>query len=111
MNLREIDDNFSIAEQIHESDLMILKEAGYTDIVCNRPDYEDPGQPCFAELEAEAVKHGLRTHHLAFDGRDFTPSHIAGLREVLDSAEGKTVAFCRTGNRSLLLWSRVDRDD
>ena len=110
MNLREIDDNFSIAEQIHQHDLAILKEAGYTDVVCNRPDNEDPGQPAFAELEAEAIRIGMKTHHLGFDGQDFRPDHVTGLREVLDGAEGKTVAFCRTGNRSLLLWSRVDAD-
>jgi sulfide:quinone oxidoreductase len=110
MNLREIDDNFSIAEQIHKHDLMLLKEAGYTDVVCNRPDNEDPGQPSFSELEAEAIKIGMKTHHLAFDGRNYSPDHVVGLREVLDGAEGRTVAFCRTGNRSLLLWSRVDAD-
>ncbi len=110
MNLREIDDNFSIAEQIHKHDLMILKEAGYTDVVCNRPDNEDPGQPAFAELEAEAIKIGMKTHHLAFDGRNYSPDHVVGLEEVLNGATGKTVAFCRTGTRSLLLWSRVDTD-
>ena len=110
MNLREIDNKFSIAEQIHKHDLPVLKEAGYTDVVCNRPDNEDPGQPAFAELEAEALKIGMKTHHLGFDGQDYRPDHISGLREVLDDAAGKTVAFCRTGNRSLLLWSRVDAD-
>ncbi len=40
MNLRQIDENFSIAEQVHKHDLPILKEAGYTDVVCNRPDNE-----------------------------------------------------------------------
>ncbi len=108
MNIREIDQHFSIAEQVYLADLGTLAELGYTDVVCNRPDGEDPGQPSFAELEMEAASHGLKLHFLAIDGPNIDPGHIHGLRQVLDEASGKTVGFCRTGNRSLLLYSRVD---
>lgn len=111
MNLREIDAHFSVAEQVYTSDFETLHQLGYTDIVCNRPDGEDPGQPSFAELELEAATHGLRTHYLAFDGKNYSPDHVRGLREVLDGASGKVVAFCRTGHRSLLLYTRVDADE
>ena len=107
MNLRKVSDNYAIAEQIHEDHLPGLAGDGYTDVVCNRPDHEDPGQPSFAELSAAAERHGLSFHHIPIDASGIHGEHEQQLSEVLAAAEGKVLAFCKSGMRSLMLYQRV----
>ena len=107
MNLRKVSDDYSIAEQIHEDHLPTLAGDGYTDVVCNRPDHEDPGQPSFAELSAAAERHGLRFHHIPIDASGIDPTHEERLTGVLAAAEGKVLAFCKSGMRSLRLYQRI----
>ena len=107
MNLRKISDDYSIAEQVHEDHLPGLAGAGFTDVVCNRPDNEDPGQPSFAELSAAAERHGLCFHHIPIDASGVDSSHEERLTIVLSAAEGKVLAFCKSGMRSLMLYQRI----
>ncbi len=107
MNLRQISAAYSIAEQIHEEHLPGLAGDGFTDVVCNRPDYEDPGQPVFAELRAAAERHGLRCHHIPIDAAGIEATHEEQLVGVLAAAEGRVLAFCKSGTRSLMLYQRV----
>lgn len=108
MNLRKVSDDYSIAEQVHEDHLPGLAGAGFTDVVCNRPDREDPGQPSFAELSAAAERHGLRFHHIPIDASGIDGMHEEQLTVVLAAAKGKVLAFCKSGMRSLMLYQRID---
>jgi len=107
MNIRKIHPNFSIAEQIETEHLDDLVRRGFTDIVCNRPDHEDPAQPRFEDLAAAAAAHGLRCHFIPIDGMSVDDDHIEKLSDVLAAARGKVLGYCRTGNRSLKLWSEI----
>ena len=109
MNLRKVSDDYSIAEQIHERHLPDLAGDGYTDVVCNRPDHEDPEQPAFADLSAAAERHGLNFHHIPIDASGIDSLHEEKLSVVLAAAEGKVLAFCKSGMRSLMLYQRVGK--
>ena len=109
MNLRRVSDDYAIAEQIHEDHLQELAGDGYTDVVCNRPDHEDPEQPAFADLSAAAERHGLRFHHIPIDASGIDSSHEEQLSVVLAAAEGRVLAFCKSGMRSLMLYQRVGK--
>ncbi len=82
---------------------------GFTLIVNNRPDGEMIGQPKSAELEKAAQDAGLAYIYLPVDSGGITPHHTGGLERAIDDAQdGKTLAFCKTGVRSLLVWSYAE---
>ena len=56
MNYRTIDPNFAVAGQIQPDQIGALAAAGFKSIVCARPDNEEPGQPSFRQISAEAEK-------------------------------------------------------
>lgn len=107
MNRRDIHDRFSVAEQLFADHFDELVALGFSDVICNRPDHEDPGQPTFADLVAAAEAHELKLHHLPVDGPVVDSSIVVAMRTVLDDADGRVLGFCRTGNRSLMLFERA----
>jgi uncharacterized protein (TIGR01244 family) len=77
---------------------------GFTTIINNRPDGEDPSQPASAEIEAAAHAAGLAYAHIPVRGGP-GPAEVEAVKEVIDSAEGPVLAFCRSGTRSIVTWS------
>jgi uncharacterized protein (TIGR01244 family) len=45
MNIKWIDDRFSVSPQVVPADLAAIKAAGFVAIINNRPDGEEEGQP------------------------------------------------------------------
>jgi uncharacterized protein (TIGR01244 family) len=108
---RQLDDRTLIAGQIKPEDVPTLKELGVTMIVNNRPDGEDVGQPEGDEIEAAAKAAGIEYRHVPI-ARGLGPSDIEEMREAIHQAgEGKLLAFCRSGNRSILSWAVATSED
>lgn len=99
-----IDDTVLIAGQIRPRDVAEAAALGVTMVVNNRPDGEEPGQPAGAELEAAASAAGLGYRHLPVAG-SIAPGQAEAMAAILDAAEGKVLAFCRSGTRSTYLWA------
>jgi uncharacterized protein (TIGR01244 family) len=106
--IRELDDRTLVSGQIDPADLPALKSSGVTVIVCNRPDGEDPGQPTAAAIEAAAEQHGLQFRHVPII-RGIGPADVQSMQEAMEAAEGKLLAYCRSGNRSALTWAVARR--
>jgi uncharacterized protein (TIGR01244 family) len=104
LDLRRVTDRFSVAPQIAPDDVAELRDRGFTLVISNRPDDEDPGQPTGAEIAASAAAAGLEFRHIPVAG-GFPREAVAATAEALDSARGPVFAFCRSGTRSTLLWS------
>ena len=82
--LRRLDDRTSVSGQIRPEDVAGLAEAGVTMLINNRPDGEEPDQPPGADVEA--------------------------MQDALEAAGGgRTLAYCRSGNRSALAWALAMR--
>lgn len=94
---------FSVAPQLSAADIAEAAQEGYTLIVNNRPDGEMFGQPSSADLEAAARAAGIAYAHIPVDRRGVTMSHISALKNALEEAGGKTLAFCRSGARSTVV--------
>ena len=56
---QKLDDSMFVSPQISASDVAVAKEAGFTLIVNNRPDGEEPSAPQGAEMEAAANAAGV----------------------------------------------------
>jgi uncharacterized protein (TIGR01244 family) len=107
--VRKLDDKTLISGQIRPADVAGLKESGVTMIVNNRPDGEDPGQPLAADIEAAAEAAGIAYRFVPIT-RGIGPSDVEAMREAIEAAEGKLLAFCRSGNRSALAWAVARRE-
>lgn len=108
-DLVSIDEKTFVSAQIQSEDLDEIAAEGVKLIVNNRPDGEAPfGQPSAKELEAEAARHGIAFLNLPFTAPTLTPEHVAVFAEALSQADGKILAFCRSGNRSTMIWAAAN---
>ncbi|WP_234026350.1 TIGR01244 family sulfur transferase [Qipengyuania thermophila] len=103
MNIRPIDDTFSVAPQIAPEDLPELARSGYRVLISNRPDGEEEGQPTAQEMRAAANAAGMTFHHIPVSGGAFPEDAVSAFRAVRQGEAKKTLAFCRTGTRAISL--------
>jgi uncharacterized protein (TIGR01244 family) len=99
-----LDEKVLVAGQIEPASLQALAEYGVTMIVNNRPDHEEPGQPTSADMEKAAQAAGLGYRHIPVAG-GLSPDQVARMAEAIDAADGKLLAFCKSGTRSTWLWA------
>lgn len=102
--MRQLDDKVMVSGQIHPSDVAGLKQLGVTMIVNNRPDGEEPGQPLGSAIEEAAREAGIEYRSVPII-RGIGPADAESMAEAFDACEGKLLAFCRSGNRSALVWA------
>ena len=111
MDIRRVDDNFAVAPQVQPDDMQALADAGFTDVMCNRPDGEEPGQPPLAELHAAAEAAGMAFHHVPVSGGAFPEHAVSEFARVRREAKGPLLAYCRSGTRSMTLETLANPDD
>lgn len=100
---KHITQQYSVSEQVTLEDVKTLAEAGVTLIVCNRPDNEEEGQLNFADVAAKAKALHINAVHIPFAGGQMQAEDVVLLQEALENAKN-VHAYCRTGNRSNLIW-------
>ena len=100
----DLDGQTFVAGQLHPEDVASLGSAGITLVVNNRPDHEEPGQPLAAEVEAAVGEAGLDYLFVPVAG-GLSPDQVEAMARALDQAEGRVLAFCRSGTRSTYLWA------
>lgn len=108
MELRKVDANFAVAPQMQPEELAGLAAEGFTAVICNRPDGEEPGQPPLDEMRRMAQEAGLAFHHIPVAGGLFPPAAVAAFAAVRRGTSGKVLGYCRTGTRSITLDALVN---
>jgi len=104
MNISRISNNYAVAPQILPVDVAAIAEQGFVAIICNRPDGEEPGQPASADIAAECTKAGLAFHHIPVSGMPIPEPAILEQRRLIDESGGMVLGYCRSGQRSLIIW-------
>ncbi|WP_394730649.1 TIGR01244 family sulfur transferase [Altererythrobacter sp. GH1-8] len=103
MDVRKVSDDFAVAAQLHLEDMSVLAKERFVAIICNRPDGEEPGQPTASEMRDAAQTAGLAFHHIPVSGGEFPEPAVAAFKAIRLGTQGKVVAYCRTGTRSITL--------
>ena len=103
-DFRRVTDDFATAPQIGVADVAEAAAQGFSTIICNRPDGEDPGQPSAAEIAAAAREAGLAYVHIPVRGAP-GPAEVEAMRQAIDAASGPVLAYCRSGTRSITTWA------
>ena len=104
-DFRKLDDQTFASPQLTVGDISAAKEQGIGLIINNRPDGEAPDQPEGHEIEQAARSHGIDYVAIPVSSAGFSLPQVDAMVEALAKSDGKTLAFCRSGTRSTLLWA------
>lgn len=105
MEIRKVSDQFSVSGQLTPEALEELHAAGVRTLIGNRPDHEAPDQPEHAALDRRARELGIAVHYLPVVHDTINRQNVEDFAELLAGAAKPVHAWCRSGLRSLTLWS------
>lgn len=104
MDLRQLTPDLAVSAQILPEDLPALAEAGFRVLINNRPDDEVGPDIDHTAMQAAAEAAGFSYVYNPFSPGHITPGMITQQTEALELA-GPKLAYCRSGNRSTVLWA------
>lgn len=105
MELRQITPRYFVSPQIAAEDVPALKQAGFTLVICNRPDVEVPRSHQAAAIGAAVQAAGLDFIIRPLTHDTMTSENLSAQRAALEASEGKVLAYCASGTRSTVAWS------
>ncbi|MDA7427188.1 TIGR01244 family sulfur transferase [Primorskyibacter aestuariivivens] len=105
MEIRHISETYHVSPQITAEDVAELAKAGFTTIICNRPDAEVPPMLRADMIGTAAEAAGLDFHVLPITHQSMTPDAIRAQAGIVEAAPGNVLAYCASGTRSTVLWS------
>ncbi len=109
MQIKRIDDTFSVTAQITPDDVATLKDNGITTIISARPDGEEDGQPSFEAIKDAATQAGLTAVHIPIVPGQMTEADVRLMADVLEDADGPVLGFCKGGPRAEALYTATGR--
>jgi uncharacterized protein (TIGR01244 family) len=105
---RTLTDDILVSPQIDTDAVAQAAALGVTLIVNNRPEGESEDQISGAEIEAAARGAGLDYVAIPITHAGFSQPQVEAMAAALEKAEGKILAYCRSGTRSTLLWALAE---
>jgi uncharacterized protein (TIGR01244 family) len=108
-DIRPVTDAFAVAPQLSLVDIAAAAGLGYRSLINNRPDGEAPGQPSGDEVREAAKSAGLAYFEIPVRGGP-SADQVRQTSEVISSAPGPILAFCRSGTRSIVTWALSQRE-
>jgi len=105
MKIHRITPDFAVSGQCAPEDFSKIAAWGFTTLLCNRPDRENPVTLQASRLRAPAETAGLRFEMLPIIPGSLPPGHITDLQRLRQESAGPILAYCASGMRSALLWA------
>lgn len=105
MDARMITPRYSVSPQIAVEDIPAIVAAGFTTVICNRPDEEVPPSHQAAALRAAVESAGLKFEVLPLTHQTMTAENVAKQRALYEDAEGPVLAYCASGTRCSVIWA------
>lgn len=106
MNIRKVDDQFSVTGQITPEQVQAVSDAGYKSIVCARPDDEESGQPNFDAVARAAETLGLQIVHIPVSG-GLGEGQIIRFHDAWEKMPKPMLGYCRSGARAGSLYATL----
>jgi uncharacterized protein (TIGR01244 family) len=105
---RSVTNDLMVSPQIGLDAVAEAKALGVTLIINNRPEGESEDQVPGADIEAAAHAAGLEYVAIPITHSGFSQPQVEAMVAALQGAEGKILAYCRSGTRSTLLWALAE---
>ena len=105
MDIKQLSPTFAVSPQIGVEDIPAIAAAGYTAIICNRPDQEVPPSHQASAIGDAAAAAGLAfmIHPVTHQGLNM--DLIADQKADMATTNGPILAYCASGTRSSIVWS------
>lgn len=104
-DFRQVTPTFWASPQISVADVTEAAGLGVTLIINNRPEGESPDQTPGQSIAEAAGAAGLAYCAIPVSPQGFTQEQVDAMNAALGGADGKVLAYCRSGTRSTFLWS------
>lgn len=111
METNQLTEDLCVRGQITPAEIDAIKAAGFTTVICNRPDGEKPDQPCSEEVRAAVEAAGLVFHDNPITPDGVTADAVKKQGETIANADGKVLAYCGSGKRATVLWALANPHD
>lgn len=106
--IAQLEKNVFVAGQLTEADFADLAARGIRTIVNNRPDGEAEDQLSNERAAEVAMRHGLGYRYQPVTNFDVTEDEpVSAQAEAMRTLPGPILFYCRTGNRSSILWAQA----
>ena len=105
MDIRTITPGYCVAPQIAPADMQDIAAAGFSTIICNRPDEEVPPSHQAEVMEAAANSVGLAFVRLPLTHQTLTPQNVRLQADHVAGSMGPVLAYCASGTRSTIVWA------
>lgn len=103
--MRPLTPTVCVSAQIAPDTIAEIAALGFHVVINNRPDGEEPGQPSSQSIAQACAQAGLAYYHIPLGPAGIDAEMIAASQKAFTHADThKVFAFCRSGNRSTLLW-------
>ena len=109
LEIKQVTDEFSVSAQLALADVPRLATMGIKSIICNRPDGEAADQVNVSEIQSAATEAGMEMVYLPVTAGSFSDLEVSGFLAAIERLPKPAHAYCRTGTRSLTLWSFYQR--
>lgn len=108
MELRAINETYSVTGQITVEDLAAIKAAGFRSIVCHRPDGEAADQPSFASIKTAAEGLGIEMRHIPVGPMGVTADAVREMVDAIEELPQPMLGYCRSGARSTAIYQHTE---
>ncbi|SFA97405.1 TIGR01244 family protein [Poseidonocella pacifica] len=105
MDVRQITPRYSVTPQIAPEDIPQISAAGFTAIICNRPDVEIPADIQSDVIRLAAEDAGIAFHVLPLTHDSMTPERVEAQMTLIEEADGPVLAYCASGTRCTVIWA------
>ena len=102
---RKLTEDMLVAPQVSVDAIAVAADQGVTLVINNRPEEESADQTPGPDIETAARQAGLDYVAIPVTHAGFAEWQVTAMAEALENAEGKVLAYCRSGTRSTLLWA------
>lgn len=105
MDIRQITPDYAVSPQIDPDDIPEIAAAGFTTIICNRPDAEVPPSHHASVMAEAAHNAGLRFVDIPVTHQGLNMQMIDAQKQAISDSAGPVLAYCASGTRSSIVWS------
>lgn len=105
MDIRRISPAYAVSPQITVADIPAIAAAGFTTILCNRPDAEVPPDLQSAAIQAATEAAGLRFVLNPVTHQTLDAIRVQAQSRAMAGSAGPVLAYCASGTRSSIVWS------
>ncbi len=105
MDIRQITADYAVSPQITPEDAAAIREAGFTTVICNRPDSEIPAEVQSDRIRAAVEGAGMQFIENPVVGGALTMDNVTAQGAAIAGSTGPVLAYCASGNRSSIVWA------